>query len=66
LQADYNSGLETFPIVVPANGGSNATNTITIKPALGVTPTITGSSASAIIELLGADYVTIDGDNTTV
>ena len=64
LRADYSSSGETFPIVVPANGGSNANNTMTIKPALGVSPTIVGSSASGIIELLGADYVTIDGSNT--
>src|SRR5439155_1915291 len=64
LQADYSSASETFPIVVPANGGSSSTNTITIKPASGVTTSISGSSPSAIIELLGADYVTIDGSNT--
>src|SRR5207253_2486063 len=64
LTSTYNSGGETFPIVVPANGGSNATNIITIKPASGATPSISGSSASAIIELAGADYVTIDGSNT--
>jgi len=63
LLATYTSGGETFPIVVPANGGENATNTITIKPASGATITISGSSASAMIELLGADYVTIDGSN---
>ena len=61
LQADYSSAAETFPIVVPANGGSSATNTITIKPDTGVTATISGSSASSIIKLNGADYVTIDG-----
>src|SRR5439155_12577091 len=63
LTSTYDASAEIFPIVVPANGGSNATNTITIKPASGATPTISGSSASAIIELLGADYVTIDGAN---
>src|SRR5439155_3083401 len=64
LTSTYDASAETFPIVVPANGGSNATNTITIKPASGATPTISGSSASGIIELLGADYVIIDGSNT--
>ena len=66
LTSTYDSSAETLPIVVPANGGSNATNTITIKPAVGATPTVTGSSANAIIELAGADYVTIDGSNTTI
>ncbi len=54
---------ETFPIVINANSGASATNTITIKPASGVTATISGSSAVAIIKLNGADYVTIDGSN---
>ncbi|MFL6374027.1 MAG: beta strand repeat-containing protein [Pyrinomonadaceae bacterium] len=63
LLSTYTSAGETFPIVVPANGGSNATNTITIKPAAGASPTISGSSANAILELAGADYVTIDGSN---
>jgi hypothetical protein len=43
LTSTYNSSTETFPIVVPANGGSNATSTITIKPGSGATPTISGS-----------------------
>jgi hypothetical protein len=37
--------------------------TITIKPDTGVTAAITGSSASALIVLNGADFVTIDGSN---
>src|SRR5205085_6834696 len=64
LTSTYSSAGETFPIVVPANGGSNATNTMTIKPGSGATISISGSSASSIIELLGADYVTVDGSNT--
>src|SRR5438874_2789029 len=64
LTSAYDSSGETFPVVVPANGGSNATNTTTIKPASGATPNISGSSTSSIIELAGADYVTIDGSNT--
>src|SRR5206468_3300648 len=64
LTSTYNSSGETFPIVVPANGGSNATNTMTIKPGAGASPAISGSSASSIVELAGADYVTIDGSNT--
>lgn len=38
--------------------------TLTIKPAAGVAATLTGSSASALIKLNGADYVTINGLNT--
>ncbi len=55
---------EVFPIVINANGGSSATNTITIKPAPGVTSAITGVATGALIKLNGASYVTIDGSNS--
>jgi CSLREA domain-containing protein len=61
--ASYSTN-ETFPLTINANNGSSATNTITIKPNTGVTPLISGSSASCVINLNGADYVTIDGSNT--
>ena len=54
---------ETFPLTINANGGSSSTNTVTIKPGPGVSPTIFGSSASAVFVLNGADWVTIDGTN---
>ncbi len=63
LDADY-STAETFPLTINANSGSSATNTVTIKPATGVTSTITGGTASSVISLNGCDYVTIDGSNT--
>jgi|GEM_PF-2691768 len=44
--------------------GAGGPFTITIKPDLGATPTITGSIVGAIVKLNGADYVTIDGSNT--
>src|ERR1043166_5686661 len=55
---------EVFPIVINPNPGASATNTVTIKPAPGITPAFTGTSATALITLNGADYVTIDGSNT--
>ncbi|MFZ4057979.1 MAG: beta strand repeat-containing protein, partial [Ferruginibacter sp.] len=55
---------ETYPITINANAAASAVNTLTIKPAVGVTPTITGSSTTAILKINGADYVTIDGSNT--
>lgn len=62
--ASYSTG-ETFPIAINANGDANATNTLTIKPASGVTATITGAVASgALVKLNGADYVVIDGSNS--
>lgn len=37
--------------------------TTLIKPSIGVSPTISGSAASCLINLNGADFVTIDGSN---
>lgn len=64
--ASYSAG-ETFPISINVNPDANATNTLTIKPAAGIAATVTGTSgatASALIRLNGAKYVTIDGLNT--
>lgn len=55
---------ETFPIVINSNIYASAVNTLTIKPAVTKTPTITGSNTIAIIKMNGADYVTLDGSNT--
>ncbi|MFY9309114.1 MAG: PKD-like domain-containing protein [Bacteroidia bacterium] len=38
--------------------------TLTIKPSTGITPTVSGTSTTALIKLNGADYVTIDGSNS--
>lgn len=48
-----------------ANGlNANAGNfSVTIKPQASVSPTITGSSAGCLININGADFVTIDGSN---
>ncbi len=54
--------IETYPITINANSGSSATNTVTIKPN-GAGTTMTGSSASALMVLNGADYVIIDGSS---
>ncbi|MFN8242798.1 MAG: PKD-like domain-containing protein [Ferruginibacter sp.] len=56
---------ETFPLTINANFSASAINTLTIKPATGVTPTISGLAATTVIfRYVGADYVTIDGSNT--
>lgn len=55
---------ETFPVVINANAQASSTNTLTIKPAVGVSPTISGSATPNLIRLDGADFVTIDGSNT--
>src|SRR5207249_11631852 len=43
--------------------GGSASNTVTIKPAPGAMPTVTGSNATALLVLNGADFVTVDGSN---
>jgi hypothetical protein len=58
----YSSG-ETFPIVINVNSDASAINTLTIRPNTSISSTITGS-ASNLIRINGADYITIDGSNT--
>lgn len=55
---------ETFPLTLNQFAGISAANRLVIKPATGATPVIAGSSATGILRLNGADYVTIDGSNT--
>ena len=62
---DASYPAETFPIVIEDSSAASAANTLTIKPAVGVTTSITGASPDAIIHLNGARYVTIDGSNGT-
>lgn len=65
INASYTSASEIFPIVIPGITGSSATNTITIKPASGVSPTISGAAASnPLIKINGGSNVIIDGSNT--
>jgi trimeric autotransporter adhesin len=62
LDATY-SGSETFPITINQAAGTSTTNTLTIKPNTGITSSITGSNATCLIKLNGADNVIIDGHN---
>ena len=55
---------ETFPITFNANTGASPTNTLTIKPASGISPTISGSSATCIMTFNGSSYVNVDGSNS--
>ena len=56
---------ETVQSTLNSSGtGSASYTSITIKPAIGITPTITGNISTAILELNGADNVMIDGSNT--
>ncbi|MCC7503300.1 MAG: hypothetical protein IT229_12270, partial [Flavobacteriales bacterium] len=65
LGAGYTSTGESFPITINDNADASATKTLTIRPATGATPVITGVvSPGALIKLNGADWVTIDGSNS--
>jgi subtilisin-like proprotein convertase family protein len=57
---------ETLPITINNNASASPANRLTIRPAPGVSPVISGSSSSAVFILNGADYVTIDGANSPV
>jgi len=57
--ATYDIG--STPLTIGSITGAGSTNTVTIKPATGVTASITGDVAGALIDLDGADFVTIDG-----
>jgi len=62
ILTDYNGSLEVFPITFNAKSGSSATNTITLRPALGNTgEIISGNSTSGILVLNDADFIIIDG-----
>ncbi|HZV70714.1 MAG TPA: hypothetical protein VFG10_14265 [Saprospiraceae bacterium] len=57
------SGSETFPITISQNNLASNVNVLTIKPASGMTPVISGSAATSLIDIVGGDYVVIDGSN---
>lgn len=63
ITSGYTGASEIIPITFTAKDGAGSSNTITLRPAPGVSlASITGSiSNNAIIVLDGADYVIIDG-----
>lgn len=63
LLTDNNYPSETFPIVIEPAVGLDAVNTLTIHPATGKTPVISGNSSTGILKINGANYVFIDGSN---
>ncbi|MFZ4399513.1 MAG: T9SS type A sorting domain-containing protein [Bacteroidales bacterium] len=61
---DSNYPSETFPIIINSNPGSSISNTLTIKPATGVTVSFSGAmSSGALIKILNNNTI-IDGSNT--
>ncbi|MGA9115516.1 MAG: hypothetical protein WB626_01960 [Bacteroidota bacterium] len=62
LQSSYNASSETIPIVLGVKGGSSDVNTVTIRPAAGVTgKVITAALTTAVLSFDDADYVILDG-----
>lgn len=58
----YDQSSETIPITLTAKDGASASNTITIRPALGNSgEVISATSTAGIVVLNDADYVIIDG-----
>jgi hypothetical protein len=48
----------------PMQTGCSPSYSLTIRPATGVTTVVSGSSATPLIDLNGADFVTFDGSNS--
>lgn len=55
------STSETFPIVITAITGSSPTNTVTIRPDLNITSTITANISNPVIRLDGVRNFILDG-----
>lgn len=60
LQPNYVSSVESFPLTF-SNLGTTATNTLTIRPAVGATGLSISSAAAQTVDLNGAQFVTFDG-----
>ncbi len=61
LQSNYNSSAEVFPIFLKSVPCASSVNTITIRPAAGVSTLITSNNFSSTIEIDGGNYWIIDG-----
>lgn len=64
IQSDYAEGSETYPITFATVTGASATNTITYRPASGVSSLISDGDAGATLSLInfsGANYLIFDG-----
>jgi hypothetical protein len=55
---------ETYPLVIKHNSGSSASNTVTLRPIAGIHVSISGSSATALLQINDARYLLIDGTDT--
>jgi hypothetical protein len=66
LLTDATYPSETFPIVVNVTSAApTPTNTVTFKPNVGVTSSVSGASAGgALFKVFATNYITIDGSNS--
>ncbi len=62
VDATYPS--ETYPLTLNSIAGVSAVNTITIKPAATLTPTISGANGTSLFRIINTGYVTFDGSNS--
>ncbi|MEI7727917.1 MAG: hypothetical protein WCK09_22610, partial [Bacteroidota bacterium] len=64
IRSDYTSAAETWPLILPSILGSSATNTITLKPNVGVTAAVTGTpgTGGALVKIYNSNTI-IDGSN---
>jgi hypothetical protein len=62
LSSAYDSGAETFPILIKPFAGGSIANTLMIQPDANVKATISGNSSTSIIRS-AAKYVIIDGSS---
>lgn len=61
ITSTYTGASETYPITFGLRSGASSTNTITLRPALGVTNAVISSSQTLIMNIDDADYIRIDG-----
>ncbi|MBK9984671.1 MAG: hypothetical protein IPP15_20290 [Saprospiraceae bacterium] len=54
---------ETFPLTINAFTGASPSNTLTIRPASGVTASVSGSINTTLFDINNGDFVIIDGSN---
>jgi hypothetical protein len=64
IQSDYAEASETYPITFASVTGASSTNTITYRPATGVSNLVSdylAGSSTTMINFNGADYIILDG-----
>lgn len=63
LTASAYSAGETFPIIFSHNPNSGPSRRLTIRPATGITATISGNVSNGALVVISGRYIEIDGSN---